>query len=75
MGGIVQYPSNWTPRAYASALAWGGLVIADEVQTGFGRLGSHFWGFQAAGVTPDIGELTAVSTSKGRVGRSGGGFE
>ncbi len=31
-----------------------GLVIADEVQPGFGRLGSHFWGFQRAGFTPDI---------------------
>ena len=31
-----------------------GLVIADEVQPGFGRLGSHFWGFQRAGISPDI---------------------
>lgn len=31
-----------------------GLVIADEVQPGFGRLGSHFWGFQRAAITPDI---------------------
>jgi 4-aminobutyrate aminotransferase-like enzyme len=30
------------------------LCIADEVQTGFGRVGSHFWGFQAHGVVPDI---------------------
>lgn len=35
----------------------GGLFISDEVQTGFGRLGSHFWGFQAHGIVPDIGEL------------------
>ena len=34
--------------------AAGGLCIADEVQTGFGRTGSHFWGFQRQGVTPDI---------------------
>lgn len=32
----------------------GGLCIADEVQTGFGRTGSHYWGFQTQGVTPDI---------------------
>ncbi|MEM9603066.1 MAG: aminotransferase class III-fold pyridoxal phosphate-dependent enzyme [Pseudomonadota bacterium] len=32
----------------------GGLVIADEVQPGFGRLGSHFWGHQKAGIAPDI---------------------
>jgi alanine-glyoxylate transaminase/(R)-3-amino-2-methylpropionate-pyruvate transaminase len=31
-----------------------GLAILDEVQTGFGRLGTHFWGFAAQGVTPDI---------------------
>ena len=31
-----------------------GMVIADEVQPGFGRLGSHFWGFQRAGISPDI---------------------
>ena len=32
----------------------GGLVIADEVQVGFGRSGSHFWGHQCAAFTPDI---------------------
>lgn len=32
----------------------GGVCIADEVQTGFGRTGSHYWGFQRQGVTPDI---------------------
>ena len=32
----------------------GGLCIADEVQTGFGRTGSHFWGFERQGVVPDI---------------------
>ena len=31
-----------------------GVCIADEVQTGFGRVGSHFWGFQTQGVVPDI---------------------
>jgi 4-aminobutyrate aminotransferase-like enzyme len=34
--------------------AAGGLCIADEVQTGFGRLGSHYWGFETQDVTPDI---------------------
>ena len=34
--------------------AAGGLSIADEVQVGYGRLGSHFWGFQEHGVIPDI---------------------
>ena len=32
----------------------GGLCIADEVQTGFGRVGEHFWAFEAYQVTPDI---------------------
>jgi 4-aminobutyrate aminotransferase-like enzyme len=32
----------------------GGLLIADEIQPGFGRLGSHMWGYQAAGIQPDI---------------------
>jgi len=32
----------------------GGLFVADEVQTGFGRTGSHYWGFQMHGVHPDI---------------------
>jgi alanine-glyoxylate transaminase/(R)-3-amino-2-methylpropionate-pyruvate transaminase len=34
--------------------AAGGLCIADEVQTGFGRTGAHFWGFENQGVIPDI---------------------
>jgi len=34
--------------------AAGGICIADEVQTGFGRLGTHFWGFETQGVMPDI---------------------
>jgi alanine-glyoxylate transaminase/(R)-3-amino-2-methylpropionate-pyruvate transaminase len=32
----------------------GGVCIADEVQTGFGRTGSHYWGFETQGVIPDI---------------------
>ncbi|WP_458188834.1 aminotransferase class III-fold pyridoxal phosphate-dependent enzyme [Haladaptatus sp. NG-WS-4] len=32
----------------------GGLVVADEVQAGFGRCGSHLWGFETAGVVPDV---------------------
>lgn len=32
----------------------GGVIIADEVQPGFGRLGTHFWGHQKAGIAPDI---------------------
>jgi 4-aminobutyrate aminotransferase len=32
----------------------GGLFVSDEVQTGWGRTGDHFWGFQAHGVEPDL---------------------
>jgi alanine-glyoxylate transaminase/(R)-3-amino-2-methylpropionate-pyruvate transaminase len=32
----------------------GGICICDEVQTGFGRTGEHFWGFESSGVVPDM---------------------
>jgi len=35
----------------------GGLLIADEVQCGFARMGTHFWGFQRHGVDPDIATM------------------
>jgi alanine-glyoxylate transaminase/(R)-3-amino-2-methylpropionate-pyruvate transaminase len=38
----------------------GGVVIADEVQTGFGRTGSHYWGFETQGVIPDIVTMAKV---------------
>ncbi|KAM6902511.1 alanine--glyoxylate aminotransferase 2, mitochondrial isoform 2-T2 [Xenentodon cancila] len=54
MGGAVQYPKNYLKEAYKLVHERGGLCIADEVQTGFGRTGSHFWGFQGHGVIPDV---------------------
>jgi alanine-glyoxylate transaminase/(R)-3-amino-2-methylpropionate-pyruvate transaminase len=39
---------------YATIREAGGLCIADEVQSGFGRTGTHYWGFQNWGVVPDI---------------------
>jgi alanine-glyoxylate transaminase/(R)-3-amino-2-methylpropionate-pyruvate transaminase len=39
---------------YEIVRKYGGLCIADEVQTGFGRTGAHYWGFENWGVTPDI---------------------
>ena len=33
---------------------YGTLLISDEVQTGWGRTGEHFWGYQAHGITPDM---------------------
>lgn len=41
-------------KAFEMVRARGGLCISDEVQTGFGRLGSHMWGFETHGVVPDI---------------------
>ena len=40
----------------------GGVCIADEVQTGFGRAGSHYWGFGTQGVIPDIVTMAKVSS-------------
>lgn len=38
----------------------GGVCIADEVQTGFGRTRSHYWGFETQGVIPDIVTMAKV---------------
>uniref|UniRef100_A0AAY4DI90 Alanine--glyoxylate aminotransferase 2, mitochondrial n=1 Tax=Denticeps clupeoides TaxID=299321 RepID=A0AAY4DI90_9TELE len=54
VGGAVQYPKNFLKETYKLVRERGGLCIADEVQTGFGRTGSHFWGFQGHGVLPDM---------------------
>jgi 4-aminobutyrate aminotransferase-like enzyme len=53
-GGQIELPENYLRLAYAAVQAAGGLCIADEVQVGCGRVGSHFWGFQLHGVIPDI---------------------
>jgi 4-aminobutyrate aminotransferase-like enzyme/Ser/Thr protein kinase RdoA (MazF antagonist) len=52
-GGIVP-PEGYVAGAYALARAHGALAIADEVQVGYGRLGSHFWGSTSHGAIPDI---------------------
>jgi alanine-glyoxylate transaminase/(R)-3-amino-2-methylpropionate-pyruvate transaminase len=54
VGGFVEFPENYLKHAYEHARAAGGVCIADEVQTGFGRTGTHFWGFETQGVVPDI---------------------
>ncbi|XP_075399116.1 alanine--glyoxylate aminotransferase 2, mitochondrial isoform X2 [Tenrec ecaudatus] len=54
VNGVVQYPRGFLKEAFQLVRERGGVCIADEVQTGFGRLGSHFWGFQAHDVLPDI---------------------
>jgi 4-aminobutyrate aminotransferase-like enzyme len=47
-------PPGYLAGVYAAVRGAGGLCIADEVQTGLGRLGARFWGFELAGVVPDI---------------------
>ncbi|XP_067884408.1 alanine--glyoxylate aminotransferase 2, mitochondrial-like, partial [Heterodontus francisci] len=54
VNGTVQYPKGFLKEASEMIRERGGLYISDEVQTGFGRLGSHYWGFQTHGVKPDI---------------------
>jgi alanine-glyoxylate transaminase/(R)-3-amino-2-methylpropionate-pyruvate transaminase len=54
VGGFVVYPDGYLKHAYEHVRAAGGVCIADEVQTGFGRTGTHFWGFETQGVVPDI---------------------
>ena len=54
VGGSVQYPMGYLKRAFERVRELGGVCISDEVQTGFGRTGDHYWGFQGHGVVPDI---------------------
>jgi len=53
-GGQVFFPSGYLAEAFAAVRAAGGVCVADEVQTGFGRAGSHFWMFETQGAVPDI---------------------
>jgi 4-aminobutyrate aminotransferase-like enzyme/Ser/Thr protein kinase RdoA (MazF antagonist) len=54
VGGQLQLPPGYLPAVYRSVRAAGGVCIADEVQTAYGRLGEHCFGFEAYGVVPDI---------------------
>ncbi|SVB89639.1 uncharacterized protein METZ01_LOCUS242493, partial [marine metagenome] len=53
-GGQIVMPDGYLKEAYARVRDAGGVCIADEVQVGFGRAGSHYWGFETQDVTPDI---------------------
>lgn len=52
--GVFSDPPGFLRAAVDAIRAEGGLFIADEVQAGFGRTGSKFWGFQRHGLVPDI---------------------
>jgi 4-aminobutyrate aminotransferase-like enzyme/Ser/Thr protein kinase RdoA (MazF antagonist) len=54
VAGQIVFPPSYLAEAYAHARAAGAVCIADEVQVGFGRLGTHFWGFETQRVVPDI---------------------
>jgi 4-aminobutyrate aminotransferase-like enzyme len=52
--GLPSLPTGFLTPAIAAIRAGGGIVIADEVQPGFGRAGSHFWGHDKLGFAPDV---------------------
>jgi alanine-glyoxylate transaminase/(R)-3-amino-2-methylpropionate-pyruvate transaminase len=54
VGGVTSGARNYFGDVYRIIREHGGLCIADEVQTGFGRTGAHYWGFQNFDVVPDI---------------------
>ena len=53
-GGQIELPKTFLQGAFKAVRKAGGLCVVDEVQTGCGRVGSHFWGFELYDVVPDI---------------------
>ena len=53
-GGQIILPEGYLKAAFTRVREAGGVCVADEVQTGLGRIGSHFWAFETQGVVPDI---------------------
>ena len=54
VAGQIVLPPGYLNQVYDAVRAAGGVCIADEVQTGYGRIGTHFWAFESYGVVPDI---------------------
>ncbi|KAM3955870.1 alanine--glyoxylate aminotransferase 2, mitochondrial-like [Aphomia sociella] len=54
VNGTVQFPKGYLKKAQQLVKENGGIYVADEVQTGFGRTGETFWCFESYGVVPDI---------------------
>ena len=54
VGGQIMFPPGYLADVYRHVRAAGGVCIADEVQTGLGRIGTHFWAFEEQQVVPDI---------------------
>lgn len=84
-GGQIEFPEGYLAEAYRHVRLAGAVCIADEVQVGFGRVGTHFWGFETQGAVPDIvvlGKpmgngypLAAVVTTKEIAGAFDNGME
>ncbi|WP_062389971.1 aminotransferase [Demequina iriomotensis] len=53
-GGGILLPDGYLSGVWEAVRARGGLVVSDEVQVSYGRLGEHFWGFEQQGVVPDV---------------------
>lgn len=53
-GGVVEVPAGYLAQAAEKIRARGGLMIIDEVQSGFGRTGDSFWAFEHHGIVPEI---------------------
>ena len=54
VGGLAIPPDGFYGEMGKTLSNYGALIISDEVQTGWGRTGEHFWGYQAHGITPDM---------------------
>ena len=54
VAGQIVLPPGYLNEVYNAVRTAGGICIADEVQTGYGRVGTNFWGFESYGVIPDI---------------------
>ncbi len=54
VAGQIILPPGYLTSIYDVIRSAGGVCIADEVQTGYGRIGTHFWGFESYGVVPDL---------------------
>ena len=54
VAGQIVLPDGYLRKVYEAVRLAGGVCIADEVQTGYGRIGTHFWAFEKYGVVPDV---------------------
>ena len=64
LSGQIIYPPNYLKSVYKTVHDAGGICIADEVQVGFGRVGTHWWAFELQGVIPDIVTVGKPMVSK-----------